>query len=108
MAKLQFRVLFRQFLFRMVDVELLSPAAQGDINGLLGKFAALLLFLSLWLAVIASGVGVTSGSQVTAPLSQLVMPAAQAPIWPVAQPPTVNGEMTSRFYRLSQAGYRSG
>jgi hypothetical protein len=33
MAKLQFRVLYRQFLFRMVDLELLSAAAQGDIHG---------------------------------------------------------------------------
>jgi hypothetical protein len=57
MARLQFRVLYRQFLFRMVDLELLSRAAQGDINGLLGKFAALLLFLSLWLGAIAFGVG---------------------------------------------------
>jgi len=50
MTKLQFRVLYRQFLFRMVDLELLSPAAQGDIHTLLGRFAALLLFLSLWLS----------------------------------------------------------
>ena len=48
MTKLQFRVLYRQFLFRMVDLELLSAAAQGDIHGLLGRFAALLIFLSLW------------------------------------------------------------
>ncbi len=46
--KLQFRVLYRQFLFRMVDLELLSAAAQGDIHRLLGRFAALLIFLSLW------------------------------------------------------------
>ena len=57
MARLQFRVLYRQFLFRMVDLELLSQAAQGDIHGLLGRFAALLLFLSLWLggAVLMAG-----------------------------------------------------
>ena len=44
MPKLQFRVLFREFLFRMVDLELLS--AQGDITRLLGQFAALLIFIS--------------------------------------------------------------
>jgi hypothetical protein len=44
MTKLQFRVLYREFLFRMVDLELLS--AQGDISKLLGQFAALLVFIS--------------------------------------------------------------
>lgn len=47
MTKLQFRVLYRQFLFRVVDPELLSGHAQGDINALLGQFAALLVFVSL-------------------------------------------------------------
>ena len=51
MSKLQFRVLFRQFLFRMVDVELLSPAAGGDIRNLLGRFGAILVFAELWLAL---------------------------------------------------------
>ena len=32
MMKLQFRVLYREFLFRMVDLELLSAHAQGDIE----------------------------------------------------------------------------
>ena len=36
MTKLQFRVLYRQFLFRMVDLELLSASAQGDVSKLLG------------------------------------------------------------------------
>src|ERR1700720_1169337 len=44
MTKLQFRVLYREFLFRMVDLELLS--AQGDISKLLGQFAGLLVFIS--------------------------------------------------------------
>ena len=44
MTKLQFRVLYREFLFRMVDLELLS--AQGDMSKLLGQFAALLVFIS--------------------------------------------------------------
>ena len=55
MAKLQFRVLYRQFLFRMVDLEVLSAHALGDSNRLLGQFAALLLFMSVWLAVGAFG-----------------------------------------------------
>ena len=46
MTKLQFRVLYRQFLFRMVDLELLSASAQGDVNKLLGQFGSLLIFLS--------------------------------------------------------------
>jgi hypothetical protein len=46
MTKLQFRVLYRQFLFRMVDLELLSASAQGDISKLLGQFAGLLVFFS--------------------------------------------------------------
>ncbi|HLJ47415.1 MAG TPA: hypothetical protein VKU01_15470 [Bryobacteraceae bacterium] len=45
MNKLQFRVLYREFLFRMVDLELLS--VQGDMTKLLGQFASLLIFASL-------------------------------------------------------------
>jgi len=47
MAKRQFRVLYREFLFRMVDLELLSVHAQGDASRLLGQFAALLAFLGV-------------------------------------------------------------
>src|SRR3978361_2145068 len=43
----QFRVLYREFLFRMVDLELLSAHAQGDINKLLGQFASLLVLFSI-------------------------------------------------------------
>jgi CubicO group peptidase (beta-lactamase class C family) len=53
--KLQFRVLYRQFLFRMVDIELLSAHAQGDMSKLFGQFAALLLFISLLFSVPALG-----------------------------------------------------
>lgn len=49
-TKLQFRVLRRQFLFRAVDLEVLSPHALGDANKLLGQFAALLIFVSLFLS----------------------------------------------------------
>ncbi|WP_321475108.1 serine hydrolase domain-containing protein [uncultured Paludibaculum sp.] len=48
MEKVQFRVLYRQFLFRMVDLEILSADALGDSNKLLGQFAALLIFLSIF------------------------------------------------------------
>lgn len=45
MANTQFRVLYRQFLFRVVDLELLS--SQGETSKLLGQFAALLVFIGL-------------------------------------------------------------
>ena len=44
MNLLQFRILFRHFLFRVIDLDLIAP--HGDIRTLLGQFAALLLFLS--------------------------------------------------------------
>src|SRR5579863_571038 len=53
MTKLQFRVLYRMFLFRVVDPELLSGSAQGDMNTLLGQFAALLVVVSLLFAGLA-------------------------------------------------------
>jgi CubicO group peptidase (beta-lactamase class C family) len=46
-TKLQLRVLYRQFLFRVFDLEVLSAHAQGDANKLLGQFAALLVFVSV-------------------------------------------------------------
>jgi hypothetical protein len=46
MRNLQFRVLYWQFLFRVVDLELLSASALGDANRLLGQFAALLVYFS--------------------------------------------------------------
>ena len=49
--KRQLRVLFRQFLFRIVDVELIAP--QGDLAKLLGHFASLLVFFSLVMALAA-------------------------------------------------------
>ena len=57
MAKLQFRVLYREFLFRMIDLELLSADALGDSNKLLGQFAALLIVVSFALSIPALGVG---------------------------------------------------
>ena len=46
----QFRILYRQFLFRMVDLELLSADAKGDMSKLFGQFAALLISISIGLA----------------------------------------------------------
>ena len=45
----QFRILYRDFLFRMVDLEALT--AHGDIQRLLGQLAAILAALSFTLAV---------------------------------------------------------
>ena len=55
MSKLQFRVLYREFLFRMVDLELLSADALGDSNKLLGQFASLLIFLSIFVLSLVAG-----------------------------------------------------
>jgi hypothetical protein len=52
----QFRVLYRQFLFRLMDVELLSASAGGDASALLGQFGALLIFGSLLLSLGAFGI----------------------------------------------------
>ncbi len=53
--KVQFRVLFRQFLFRIVDLELLAP--EGDLAKLLGHFASLLVFFSVIMALVALFMG---------------------------------------------------
>jgi len=57
MRDTQFRVLYRQFLFRMVDIELLSADAKGDMGRLFGQFAALLIFISLGLCLVGGAVG---------------------------------------------------
>ena len=57
MKETQFRVLYRQFLFRMVDIELLSADAKGDLNKLFGQFAALLIFISIGLSAVGGAVG---------------------------------------------------
>lgn len=51
MEREQFRILYRQFLFRMADVEALSAHAQGDSNKLLGQFASLLIMASIVLSL---------------------------------------------------------
>jgi CubicO group peptidase (beta-lactamase class C family) len=68
MEKTQFRVLYEQFLFRMVDIELLSADAKGDMSKLFGQFAALLVFIGVglaWLGGLVGGAGLP-------PLAQLV------------------------------------
>ena len=58
---LKFRVLYRQFLFRLMDVELLSASASGDASELLGQFAALLVFGSVVLSIGAIEAGFVTG-----------------------------------------------
>ncbi len=61
MNRLQFRVLYRQFLFRMVDLELLSAQARGDMSKLLGQIASLLIWSSVGLAIMGLGVSGARG-----------------------------------------------
>ena len=56
MGNRQFHVLYRQFLFQMVDREVLSTHALGDANKLLGNFAATLIWISIPFAVMALSV----------------------------------------------------
>jgi hypothetical protein len=56
-TSLQFRVLYRQFLFRLMDVELLSASARGDSNVVLGQFGGMLIFGSVLLSWGAISVG---------------------------------------------------
>lgn len=49
----QFRVLYRQFLWRIVDLQLVSPG--GDMTKLLGQIASLLVFISMLFAFAAMG-----------------------------------------------------
>ncbi len=58
MSSVQFRVLYREFLLRVIDLDLIAP--QGDMSKLLGQFAAILLIVSLWLTPVALSV---AGSQ---------------------------------------------
>jgi CubicO group peptidase (beta-lactamase class C family) len=51
MDRAQFRILYRQFLFRMADIETLSAHAAGDSDKLVGRFAALLIFASVVLSL---------------------------------------------------------
>jgi hypothetical protein len=71
-TNLQFRILYRQFLFRLMDVELLSASAHGDAFELLGQFGSLLIFGSVLLSLGAPPVGQAVREQPVA-----------ASVWPV-------------------------
>lgn len=63
-------MLYRQFLFRLMDVELLSGSARGDASALLGQFGSLLVFGGLllsWFGLIMGG--------------QAQRAASAAPVW---------------------------
>ena len=69
---LQFRILYRKFLFRIVDLELLSAHAKGDSRTLLGQLASLLIFCSVVLSVVAAIWGsILSGNRLP-PLVRMV------------------------------------
>ncbi|MBV9762687.1 MAG: beta-lactamase family protein [Acidobacteriaceae bacterium] len=51
MSRRQFRVLLRDFLWRIVDIDALSIHARGDASALLGQIISLLIFLSLMFSV---------------------------------------------------------
>lgn len=63
MTRLQFRVLYREFLFRLVDRDVLSVSAQGDASRLFGQIAAVLVLLSIPFTVPAIGIGNSRLSQ---------------------------------------------
>src|SRR6185295_2511112 len=56
MRKRQFRVLYRDFLFRIVDREMLSTYAKGDASQLLLQIIALLAFLGVIFCIPALGI----------------------------------------------------
>jgi hypothetical protein len=56
MSTVQFSTLYREFLFRMMDRDLLAVHAQGDANKLLGRFAAILICVSIGFAGMAFGI----------------------------------------------------
>jgi CubicO group peptidase (beta-lactamase class C family) len=70
--RLQFRVLYREFLFRIVDLELLSAHAQGESTRLLGQFASLLLFFSVVLAAWAGAWAATARDERMPPLFHVI------------------------------------
>jgi hypothetical protein len=57
MSRLQFRILYDTFLFRVVDLESLSSHAQGDSGKMLGQFGALLIVASLLLSLLSGAPG---------------------------------------------------
>jgi hypothetical protein len=68
MKQTQFRILYKQFLFRMVDIELLSADAKGDASKLFGRFAAILVSTSILLA----WAGLLIGGATLSPAGRLI------------------------------------
>src|SRR5215469_6432719 len=58
LEKQQFRILYREFLFNMIDLEVLAAQAYGDMSRLLGRFAGTLLWAS---AMLMLGGALTKG-----------------------------------------------
>ncbi len=56
MKRRQFRVLYREFLFRLVDRDVLAAGAQGDASRLLGRLATILVVLSIPFAFMAASI----------------------------------------------------
>jgi CubicO group peptidase (beta-lactamase class C family) len=71
MKKVQFRTLYREFLFRFVDLDVLSVHAQGDSSSLVSQFASLLIFFSMCLAVFAGIWAANNKNDRVPPLMQL-------------------------------------
>jgi CubicO group peptidase (beta-lactamase class C family) len=63
MIRVQFRVLYREFLFRIIDLDLLAP--EGDMSRLLGQFAALLVIVSMWVMVPAVAMAAGAPSELS-------------------------------------------
>jgi CubicO group peptidase (beta-lactamase class C family) len=57
--RLQFRILYREFLFRIVDLELLSAHAEGDSRTLLGQLVSILVFFGM---ILGAGAGFWAAS----------------------------------------------
>jgi hypothetical protein len=55
-TKRQFQVLYRDFLFRLVDRDLLSAHAEGDASKLLGQFITVLILLGVGLTLLVLGI----------------------------------------------------
>lgn len=71
MRKTQFRVLYREFLFRIVDPETLAKGAGGDSRTLLGQVASLLVFCSVVLSLLAWTWAANTKNDRVPPLIQL-------------------------------------
>ena len=74
MAKIQLLVLYRQFLFRMLDLDLLSAGALGDMNKLFSQFAALFIFIGIAFAL---GGLLVRGSKMTPETQVIVLWSAE-------------------------------